>query len=268
MKNHRKKHNDTIGKTLTVVVALCLVCSALVSGAAVGLKPRQQEQKLLDKQRAILDVAGLLQPEITTQEIQQRFIARVTPRLLELNSGDFSVRDPAQFDHAQALRDVTMSIALDKEQDKAKIKRRTNLVPLWLVNDEQGALETIVLPVYGLGLWSMMYAFVALDSDGKTVKGISYYSQGETPGLGGEVNNPAWRHRWVGKKLFDNQGKPAIRIVKGGAHPDDPFAVDGLAGATLTSNCVQNTFDFWLGDSGFGPFLKKVQAGALQHGTQ
>lgn len=59
------------------------------------------------------------------------------------------------------------------------------------MRDESGQVNKIVLPVYGTGLWSMMYAFVALDNDGNTVKGITYYDQGETPGLGGEVENPS-----------------------------------------------------------------------------
>ncbi|HCT7987989.1 TPA: FMN-binding protein, partial [Serratia liquefaciens] len=69
-----------------------------------------------------------------------------------------------------------------------------------------------------------------------------------------------------GKKLFDDNGQPAIRVVKGGARQGDEHGVDGLSGATLTSNGVQHTFDFWLGEHGFGPFLKKVREGALKNG--
>lgn len=76
------------------------------------------------------------------------------------------------------------------------------MVEIWLVKDEQQKLQEIVLPIYGNGLWSMMYAFVALDTDGRTVKGITYYDRGETPGLGGEVENPAWRQQFVGKRCL------------------------------------------------------------------
>ncbi|MCU3615509.1 NADH:ubiquinone reductase (Na(+)-transporting) subunit C, partial [Enterobacter hormaechei subsp. oharae] len=127
-------------------------------------------------------------------------------------------------------------------------------------------IQEIVLPIYGNGLWSMMYAFVALDTDGRTVKGITYYDQGETPGLGGEVENPNWRAQFVGKKVLDDNGQPALKVVKGGARPGDEFAVDGLSGATLTSNGVQHSFDFWMGELGFGPFLKNVRQGALNNG--
>ncbi|CAM3390800.1 MULTISPECIES: Na(+)-translocating NADH-quinone reductase subunit C [Yersinia] len=266
MASDKPRNNDTIGKTLMVVVLLCLVCSVVVSGAAVGLKSKQQEQRLLDKQRNILDVAGLLQPKMDAEQVKQEFSARIEPRLLDLQSGDFVKTDPTSFDRSQALRDDSQSIALTAAQDKAGIKRRANLVEIYLVRNEEGQTSKIVLPVYGSGLWSMMYAFVAIDNDGKTVRGISYYDQGETPGLGGEVENPIWRSQWVGKRLFNEQGEPAIRVVKGRADANDPYAVDGLSGATLTSNGVQNTFDFWLGENGFGPFLKKVREGALKNG--
>jgi Na+-transporting NADH:ubiquinone oxidoreductase subunit C len=258
--------NDSIGKTLLVVLLLCLVCSVVVAGSAVGLKSKQQEQKLLDKQRNILDVAGLLQPKMEGEQVKALFTQRIEPHLLDLNSGEFVTGKAATFDLAAALRDDAKSVALPAADDPAGIKRRSNLAEIYLVRDDSGAVNKIVLPVYGTGLWSMMYAFVALDNDGNTVKGITYYQQGETPGLGGEVENAGWRQQWIGKKLFDDSGKPAIRVVKGGARQGDEHGVDGLSGATLTSNGVQHTFDFWLGEHGFGPFLQKVREGALKNG--
>ncbi|EEQ15516.1 Na(+)-translocating NADH-quinone reductase subunit C [Yersinia frederiksenii ATCC 33641] len=249
-----------------VVIVLCLVCSVIVSGAAVGLQARQQEQRLLDKQRNILSVAGLLQPRMPAEEIQSTFAQRIEPRLVDLQSGEFVQQDPATFNRAVALRDNQMSIALTPAQDIANIRRRANIVEIYLVRSEQGQIDKLVLPVYGSGLWSMMYAFVAIDTDGTTVRGITYYDQGETPGLGGEVENPIWRNQWIGQRLFDDQGQPAIRIVKGRAPANDPHAIDGLSGATLTSNGVQHSFDFWLGENGFGPFLRKVREGALKNG--
>lgn len=260
------KGNDTIGKTLLVVLVLCLVCSVVVAGSAVGLKSRQQEQKLLDKQRNILDVAGLMQPGMTGDEVKSIYNERISPRLLDLESGQLLDKDPASFDPAKALRDSQQSMTLSASQDLAGIKRRSNIVEIYLVRDPQKKIQELVLPIYGNGLWSMMYAFVALDTDGRTVKGITYYDQGETPGLGGEVENPNWRQQWIGKKVLDDQGKPAIRVVKGGARAGDEYAVDALSGATLTSNGVQHSFDFWMGENGFGPFLKQVREGVLNNG--
>lgn len=259
--------NDSIGRTLMVVVVLCLVCSVIVAGAAVGLKPMQEEQKQLDKQRNILAVAGLMQGDkLDGEQVKTLFGQRIEPRLLDLKSGEFTSGDPYTFDMGKALKDPATSMVLDAAQDPAGIKRRSNIVEVYLVKNEQGNIGQVVLPVYGTGLWSVMYAFVAIDTDGNTVKGLTFYEHGETPGLGGEIENPSWREKWVGKQLFDDGGRPAIRIVKGGANPQDPHGVDGLSGATLTANGVQHTFDFWMGDNGYGPFLKRVREGALNRG--
>lgn len=260
------KNKDSTGKTILVVLILCLVCSVVVSGAAVGLKSRQEAQKVLDKQRNILSVTGLLTPGMPDNAVQEAFNSQVTPRLLDLQTGKLLDKDPASFNPVIAARDPAQNTSLTGSEDPAGIRKRANVVEIYLVRDEQKQLREIVLPVYGTGLWSVMHAFVALEPDGSTVKGITYYDHGETPGLGGEIENPAWRAQWVGKKLLDDNGKPALRIVKGGARQGDIHAVDGLSGATLTANGVQHSFDFWLGNLGFGPFLKQVREGALNNG--
>lgn len=260
------KSNDSIGRTLLVVLVLCLVCSVVVAGSAVGLKSRQQEQKALDKQRNILDVAGLATLKMSGEEVKSTFESRITPRLLNLKTGEMLDKNPGNFDQAAALRSPSESIEIVANQDRAGIKRRSNIVEIYLVRDQQNKVQEVVLPVYGKGLWSMMYAFVSLQTDGRTVKGMTYYDHGETPGLGGEIENLAWRTQWIDKKLLDDNGKPAIRLVKGGARQGDEYGVDGLSGATLTANGVQHTFDFWMGEFGFGPFLKQVREGALNNG--
>ena len=260
------KNNDGIGKTLLVVLILCLVCSIVVAGSAVGLKSRQQAQRALDKQRNILAVTGLMQPGMSPEEVAQTFAERITPRLVALKTGELLDKDPASFNQGLALKDPQMSTVLEPRQDPAGIKRRSDVAEIYLVRDEQQRVQQLILPIYGNGLWSMMYAFVALDTDGRTVKGITYYDQGETPGLGGEVENPGWRAQFIGKKVLDDNGLPALKVVKGGARQEDEYAVDGLSGATLTSNGVQHSFDFWMGELGFGPLLKKVREGELNHG--
>lgn len=260
------KSNDSIGKTLLVVLVLCLVCSIVVAGSAVGLKPRQQEQRALDKQRNILAVAGLMQDNMSADAVAEIYAARVTPRLVDLKNGALLDSDPAKFNQGLALKDPQQSVALEANQDPAGIKRRSNVVEIYLIKDQKQQVQEIVLPVYGNGLWSMMYAFVALDVDGRTIKGITYYDQGETPGLGGEIENPNWRAQFIGKRVLDDNGQPALRVMKGAAPQGDLYAVDGLSGATLTANGVQHSFNFWMGELGFGPFLKKVREGELNHG--
>ena len=260
------KNNDSISKTLLVVLVLCLVCSIVVAGSAVGLKPLQQEQRALDKQRNILAVAGLMQQGMSADDVSKIFAERISARLVDLKTGELLDKDPTKFNQAQTIKDPQMSLTLEASQDPAGIRRRSNLAEIYLVRDEQKRIQEVVLPIYGNGLWSVMYAFVALSTDGRTIKGITYYDHGETPGLGGEIENPNWRAQFVGKKVLDDNGQPALRVVKGGARPGDMFAVDGLSGATLTSNGVQHSFDFWMGELGFGPFLKNVREGALNNG--
>lgn len=251
-------NNDSIKKTLFVVIALSLVCSIIVSTAAVVLKPKQQANAVLDQQTKILEVAGI----DLAGDIPALYAENIEPRLVDFATGDFVDGDAAAYDQRKAAKDPAQSIKLSAEEDVAKILRRANTGTVYLVKSGEETTK-VIIPVHGNGLWSMMYAFVAVETDGNTVSGITYYEQGETPGLGGEVENPSWRAQFVGKKLFDENHKPAIQVVKGGAPEGSEHGVDGLSGATLTSVGVQHTFDFWLGEMGFGPFLAKVRDGGL-----
>ncbi|RJX71754.1 Na(+)-translocating NADH-quinone reductase subunit C [Vibrio sinensis] len=256
-------NNDSIKKTLFVVIALSLVCSIIVSTAAVGLRDKQVANAALDKQTKILEVAGIP----LSGNIPELFKETIEPRLVDFKTGDFVEKaedgsTAANYNQRLASKDPAESISLTPEEDKAKIFRRADTGIVYLVKSDKG-ISKVIIPVHGTGLWSMMYAFVAVETDGNTISGLTYYEQGETPGLGGEIENPVWREQFVGKKLFDENHKPAIKIVKGGAPAGSEHGVDGLSGATLTGNGVQGTFDFWLGDLGFGPFLAKVRDGGL-----
>ncbi|MGC9401045.1 Na(+)-translocating NADH-quinone reductase subunit C [Vibrio genomosp. F10] len=251
-------NNDSIKKTLFVVIALSLVCSIIVSVAAVGLRDKQQANAVLDKQTKIVEVAGIS----GDASIPELFAQNIEPRLVDFATGEYVDGDAGAYDQRKAAKDPEVSVRLAAEDDKAKIIRRANTGVVYLVKDGND-FSKVIIPVHGNGLWSMMYAFVAIETDGNTIAGVTYYEQGETPGLGGEVENPNWRAQFTGKKLFDENDKPAIQVVKGGAPAGSEHGVDGLSGATLTSVGVQNTFDFWLGEKGFGPFLAKVRDGGL-----
>ncbi|WGV99700.1 Na(+)-translocating NADH-quinone reductase subunit C [Vibrio sp. YMD68] len=251
-------NNDSIKKTLFVVIALSLVCSIIVSVAAVGLRDKQQANAVLDKQTKIVEVAGIS----GDASIPELFAQNIEPRLVDFATGEYVDGDAGAYDQRKAAKDPEVSVRLTAEDDKAKIIRRANTGVVYLVKDGND-FSKVIIPVHGNGLWSMMYAFVAIETDGNTIAGVTYYEQGETPGLGGEVENPNWRAQFTGKKLFDENDQPAIQVVKGGAPAGSEHGVDGLSGATLTSVGVQNTFDFWLGEKGFGPFLAKVRDGGL-----
>lgn len=255
---------ESTTRTLTMALLVCLVCSVFVAGAAVALKPIQVDNRLLDKQRSILAIAGLGDPGMSASQVKALFDERIVARVVDLQSGTFTdAQDPRTFDPLRAAKDPKLSDSLPSEQDIASIKRRERFSTVYLV-ERNGRLDTLILPVRGYGLWSTLYGFMAIKGDLNTVAGMGFYQHAETPGLGGEVDNPKWKALWRGKTLFDDHGSLAVKVVKGGVDPQNPNAghqVDALAGATLTSNGVNNLLHFWLGEQGFGPFIAKLRAG-------
>jgi len=254
----RNMPNDSTRKTLIVALALCLVCSILVSTAAVKLQPLQQRNQELDRKKIILEVAGLLKPGVSIDEL----FKQVEPKVVDLSTGEYvDTMDPNQFDQRQAAKDPEMSVKIPPDRDIAQIRRRAKYAVVYLVKEE-GQTKLILLPVHGYGLWSTMYAYVALERDANTIFGLRFYEQGETAGLGAEIDNPRWRNNWTGKVVYGEAEKPQIRVIKGAVAPGDPeakFKIDGLAGATLTANGVTNLIHYWLGPEGFGPYLKKFR---------
>lgn len=260
-----KFNKDSIGGTITVVVLLSLVCSIVVSGAAVALKSKQDEQKALDVQRNILTVAGLMK-EDKASVIQETYNKFIEPRLIDLATGEEVQATPEQinkFEPKDAIKDPAQSIEIAQADDKAGIKVRAKQARVYLVKDDAGQITQVVVPMYGRGLWSTMYGFVSVAPDANTIKGITYYDQGETAGLGGEIANPRWQAQFVDKKLFDEEGHLKFKIHKGSSN-DKEHGVDGLSGATLTTNGVQGSFNYWFSENGFGPFLAKFKAGEIK----
>jgi Na+-transporting NADH:ubiquinone oxidoreductase subunit C len=262
---------ETIGRTLLVALVLCIVCSVVVSGAAVLLKPVQTGNKLLDRKKNILAAAGMLDGgKAGAAEIEREF-SRFAVRMVDLDSGEYLSAeqlarpefDPRRYDPVKAAKDPALSAALPAGKDIAGIKRREQVAQVYLLEEESG-ISRIVLPIRGYGLWSTLYGFLVLEGDANTVIGLAYYDQKETPGLGGEVDNPKWKALWPGKKMFDEHGRVALDIVKGSVDAHAPAAqhqVDGLSGATLTSNGVEYMLHFWLGEQGFGPYLARIRGG-------
>jgi Na+-transporting NADH:ubiquinone oxidoreductase subunit C len=256
------KKKESTARTLLVALAVSLVASVFVAGSAIYLKPVQQENSLLDKQRSILSVAGAGGPELSAREVRELFASHIKAQVIDITTGEEQTDlDPATYDPLKAARDPKTSLELSNEEDIASIKRREQYVTIYRLENE-GRVEALILPIRGYGLWSTLYGFLALKPDLNTVAGLGFYQHGETPGLGGEVDNPRWKALWPGKTLFDESGKPVIQIVKGGVNPSNPAAehqVDALSGATLTSRGVNRLLLFWLGDLGFGPYLAKLR---------
>lgn len=250
---------DSIGKTLTVALLLCIVCSVIVSGAAVSLRPMQEANKDQDKKKNILLAAGLYQESVSVDEQ----FAAIQTKMVDLSTGLFvDGEDVDSFDQRKAAKDPKQSRVLTDDEDLANISRRENHALVYIVESE-GRMDKMILPIHGYGLWSTLYGFVALESDLNTVAGLGFYDHGETPGLGGEVDNPRWKAIWPGKKVY-RDGDVALALLKGAVNPsstDIAYQVDGLSGATLTSKGVSNLLAFWLGKDGFQTFLSNYKAG-------
>ena len=135
--------------------------------------------------------------------------------------------------------------------------------PVYLVRDN-GEIEQVILPVEGAGLWGTMYGYLAVESDGRTARGLQFYQHIETPGLGDGVDKPAWQAQWRGKRLFDENGDPLVEVVKGPAPKGSDYQIDGLAGATLTGRGVSIFVQHWISDEGYGPFLKSLSGKEMQ----
>ena len=252
--------HESIGRTYLVALVIFSVCSMLVSGAAVGLHDKQQANKELDRKKNILIAAGLYDANVPIKES----FKMVDTKIVDLATGEYVstvVIDPATYDQRLAAQDAELSTRISAKEDLAGIGRREKYSFVYFINKD-GKLDQIVLPINGKGLWSTLYGFLSLDADLNTVRGLTFYEHAETAGLGSEIENPSWQKLWVGKKVYNEQRAVDIQVIKGKVDSDNPMAihqVDGLAGATLTSNGVTHLMHYWFGDHAFKPFLSRLR---------
>jgi len=256
---------DSAFKTVGVATGICLFCSLFVSVAAVKLRPRQITNQKLDKIQNILLVAGLADDDADPMVLYQE---RIEPELIELSSGQSVDQDNIDaglniesFDIKVMSGSTDYSRAIPAAEDIAGIRRQPLHMVVYRLM-EGDTMTRLILPIYGKGLWSTLYGFLALESDLQTVAGITFYEHGETPGLGGEVDNPNWKGSWEGKQAYDDSGAVVIQVIKGQVDSSSPGAnhqIDGLSGATLTARGVDNLIQYWLGESGYGPYLKRLR---------
>jgi Na+-transporting NADH:ubiquinone oxidoreductase subunit C len=251
----------SVGYNLGFAAAVCFVCAIVVSTSAVSLADRQDRNATLDKQNNVLVAAGLATDEesLGADEVANRF-ELITQVIIDVRTGDVANGfEPATFDQRAASIDVARSSPAP--DNLARIMRIPHRALVYEVRDGAGGLDMVVLPIEGLGLWGTLYGFVALEGDLRTIRGLTFYEHKETPGLGGEVDNPRWKALWTGRMAFDDDLMPVIAVVKGtaGSVSDAPYSVDGLSGATITSRGVTNLLRFWLGSDGFGPYLTRLR---------
>jgi len=252
---------DSPPKTFAVALVVSLSAAVLVAGAAVLFRPQYELNQELNRQRNILAAADLLVPGAAVETL----FARIEPRVVDLETGEYAPEiDAGDLVGARAAAAREPGVPVPADLDIAFIKSRPRYAVVYLIGDA-GELRGIVLPVYGYGLWSTMYGYLALEADANTVIGLRFYEHGETPGLGAEIDDPDWQAQWRGKKIYGASGEPLIEVVKGrvpaeaAADPRGVYQVDGITGATMTGSGVTNLLRYWLGDQGFGPYLERIR---------
>jgi len=246
--------NDSLPKTVGVAFLVALVCATAVSVTTITLKPYQQahidaarEAQLASMVAALPGLADIL------RETGADTLSSV---VVDLTSGALAPDiDPSGFDFRAAQSDPALSTALLPDEDVARIGRRPNYAPVYLLRGGND-LALVVLPVYGTGYQSTIRAYLALKGDLNTIAGLSIYEQGETPGLGARITTPEWQAQWADHEVSDAEGTIAITIVRSGA--SGPHEIDGLTGATRSSNGVAALVQFWMGTQGYGPFLSQL----------
>jgi Na+-transporting NADH:ubiquinone oxidoreductase subunit C len=192
------------------------------------LKDTQNRQQSIDQKRNILQVLDIIiaGKDHNDSEIEKIYKANVKASLIN-HKGEA----------ASSVQD-TLKVDVEKEFDK---EISESVYPVFVLFKKKRA-QAYCFPIYGKGLWASIYGYIALEKDLRTVRGITFYKQGETPGLGAEVKSSRFTHNFKGKKILDEEGNLiSITVVKGSVDnslPQSIYQVDGITGATYTSNSV------------------------------
>lgn len=246
---------DSVYNTLRVAFLVSLVCSILVSTSVVVLRPIQQENRLIEG--GVGNVIRLLDAIGDFEDIDA-ITARLESRLVNLDTGTYvEDADVARFNPETAAGDPEQSTAIPPAQDHAGLQRRANHAVVHLLRDGDG-IRYIVLPVHGSGMWSTLRGYIALEADGNTIAGFKIFEHAETPGIGDKVDRPGWLATWEGKRIYGDDGAPAIEIVKGKVAAKTAHQVEALTGATKTAEGVTGMLRYWFSEHGYKPYLEQI----------
>ncbi len=197
---------------------MVIIVAVVLSSAATLLRPLQERNMRIEKMQNILSTIEIPAPRAEALELFEQYITdtKVLNHLGEEIEGD------------------AFEVDLRDENRKPFEERQ---LPLFIA-DVEGELYYIV-PVRGNGLWGAIWGYLSFKGDLNTIAGANFDHASETPGLGAEIADPPFEQQFIGKRIFDDDGDfRSVRVVRGGAPADDPHAVDGISGGTITSNGV------------------------------
>jgi Na+-transporting NADH:ubiquinone oxidoreductase subunit C len=251
-------------KALLVVTVTALVCSILVTFTVVKLQPIQKSYQNIERNRALVQISGLTNDInlLSDREIVNIF-QKIEARIIDLRVGQFDTKyNPDTFDTWTIDNNPELSIPIPTENDIAHLSRRSQLITVYLVKDKD-TMDRILLPIYGQGMWSKIYGFIALETDLNTIADIIIYKQAETSGIGDKILNSDWQSSWRKRKIYDDKGRLQIGI-KGGQSDQKSLVsvhqIDAITGATVTVDAVKNLVRYWFGVHGYEPFLDNFRA--------
>ena len=209
------------------ILTITIICSLLLSLASEGLKDLKNKNVEIDKKKNILTVIGIDVDNFSVLDIDEYFANNIDTLIIDTLGNtipDISITDLKEFEH--------------KQNGKVSYYHNTQeVLPLYREIKE----NVVIIPISGKGLWSSLYGYFALDADNlSTVKGITFYAHGETPGLGAEISKNWFKSSFIGKEIYKNNILNAIKVTKSGiANKVSLYEVDGISGATITSRGVE-----------------------------
>ncbi|PLX23148.1 MAG: NADH:ubiquinone reductase (Na(+)-transporting) subunit C [Salinivirgaceae bacterium] len=228
---------NTQGNTYTFLYAaiMVVVVAALLSFAAMSLKPMQDKNVEVEKKQNILSTVNI-GLDAGDQDNKMKYIEDLYAKYIV---DSYIVNTKGEKVEGDAFT-VDMSKELAKPNDERKL-------PVFV--SEKDGNKNVILPLRGKGLWGPVWGYIALEADYSTIVGASFDHKSETPGLGAEINTTAFESQFVGKKIFDEQNKfVSVSIIKGGAPKGDIHGVDAISGGTITSNGVDAMIQECLGN--------------------
>lgn len=233
---------DSTAYIFFFALAVCVVCSFTLALVSQSLKPRQEMNQILDVKKNILKAVRLqrpLPPKASAEEVFKIYKDKIDEKVID--------------DQGRVVAGMTPEA----------IKEQKGLYPLYIYKEGEKVLA-YCFPIEGKGLWSTIYGYLALEPDAKTVRGVTFYKHGETPGLGGEIEKDWFQKNFHGKKIWDDRAgrlRP-VAVIKGKvadkvSAQEAPFYVDGISGATMTSKGVTALVGRWV--KVYEPFFKTIR---------
>ena len=207
------------------ILTITIVSSFFLSLASEGFKEMKKKNVEIDKKKNILSAIGVAIDNFTVDDVDEYFKSNIDSLIIDI---DGLIVDKISIEDLNEVENKSTGEVRYFYENK-------EFLPLYVETNE----NVIIMPISGKGLWSSLFGYFALDADNySTVKGITFYAHAETPGLGAEISKKWFQDNFVNKEIYENDNLKSIAVAKGKADENSKYEVDGISGATITSNGV------------------------------